>query len=582
MLEETLPSIVEAGARSRRRSAMQAQRAAACRYSRLAAADAEGQQQAAGSCRLDVAACLGDADDRQQEGTWWEAGAALLRSSSSVLFRYQRLPSADGCQRLPSTDGCQAAAPGGQDMREPVALDGSLDAFGADSSSSISSISSGGSISSGSGGGNISSGSGGGNISSSSGGGSFRSIGGSYQTAARQQAPAALPASSASSAGASCSEIELRCMSGSDTASCGNGQGADTGQGAAQGWAGGDQGVPAPPSDSSSSSSPAPRDQQQYGHPWLKVVGWKQQQQRPSADGAAEPEWKLRAGWEGRHLLPEQQPPKQEQQQEARLDLERQCSSLTDLSISSDVHSSSPAGPLPPWYHDRQLVAALAGFTSVCLLHGALDELFPIFASAPLSEGGLAMSEAQLAVPLAFHGACLIVWAMLIYPPAQQALGTLRLTRVALACTAPVALAVALPSLAPVRMPRLEQVRTAPAGSTAWAGTALGSACSVHGAACGVMQLGAAACLHLVWLVVLHLMLRLVPSALPDLPACACLCQVLLLAAMAVKAAVMNSAFTGAIILVNSKCHRQQLGKVSACPGRGSVCVCGGGGGHLF
>jgi hypothetical protein len=43
--------------------------------------------------------------------------------------------------------------------------------------------------------------------------------------------------------------------------------------------------------------------------------------------------------------------------------------------------------PEVPWYKQRQVLLALAGYGNTCLLFCALDELTPMFASAPLAQG---------------------------------------------------------------------------------------------------------------------------------------------------------------------------------------------------
>jgi hypothetical protein len=56
---------------------------------------------------------------------------------------------------------------------------------------------------------------------------------------------------------------------------------------------------------------------------------------------------------------------------------------------SSDRDSTDRGAPDGPWHRDRQVVLALLGYGAVCLLFCMLDEVMPIFASAPISEGGL-------------------------------------------------------------------------------------------------------------------------------------------------------------------------------------------------
>ncbi|GBF96387.1 MFS general substrate transporter [Raphidocelis subcapitata] len=101
----------------------------------------------------------------------------------------------------------------------------------------------------------------------------------------------------------------------------------------------------------------------------------------------------------------------------------------------------------PPWHRDRAVLSALLGYSAVCLLFCALDELTPIFASAPRGSGGLGMSEAALAAPLAFGGAVLIAFSLLGYPPLQRLFGTLAVAHGGLVLAAAVSAALPLPSL---------------------------------------------------------------------------------------------------------------------------------------
>lgn len=48
----------------------------------------------------------------------------------------------------------------------------------------------------------------------------------------------------------------------------------------------------------------------------------------------------------------------------------------------------APGGDERPWYRRGQVVLALLGYGAVCLLFSCLDEMVPIFASAPRREGG--------------------------------------------------------------------------------------------------------------------------------------------------------------------------------------------------
>jgi hypothetical protein len=62
--------------------------------------------------------------------------------------------------------------------------------------------------------------------------------------------------------------------------------------------------------------------------------------------------------------------------------------------------------PEVPWYKQRQVLLALAGYGNTCLLFCALDELTPMFASAPLAQGK----------PPAFHVKCVsMCWALCVF-----------------------------------------------------------------------------------------------------------------------------------------------------------------------
>ena len=64
----------------------------------------------------------------------------------------------------------------------------------------------------------------------------------------------------------------------------------------------------------------------------------------------------------------------------------------------------------------------------------------PIFASAPIQQGGLALSPEELALPMAFGGVALTVFALLVYPKLQPRLGMLWTCRLGLLCAVPAAL----------------------------------------------------------------------------------------------------------------------------------------------
>lgn len=57
------------------------------------------------------------------------------------------------------------------------------------------------------------------------------------------------------------------------------------------------------------------------------------------------------------------------------------------------------------------------------------DELGPIYASAPISVGGLELSTVDLAWSLSFGGICVVVVSVFIYPGIQRITGPLRASR---------------------------------------------------------------------------------------------------------------------------------------------------------
>ncbi|GIL70232.1 hypothetical protein Vretifemale_1079 [Volvox reticuliferus] len=85
-----------------------------------------------------------------------------------------------------------------------------------------------------------------------------------------------------------------------------------------------------------------------------------------------------------------------------------------------------------PWFRYPQVVLTVLGYGATALIFCAIDEVFPIFASAPRMSGGLGMREEQIAPPLMFFGAVLMPYSLYVYPPLQRHVGTLRLTRLGL------------------------------------------------------------------------------------------------------------------------------------------------------
>ena len=88
----------------------------------------------------------------------------------------------------------------------------------------------------------------------------------------------------------------------------------------------------------------------------------------------------------------------------------------------------------------------LAGYSTIAFSYNIVDELVPIYASAPVESGGLALSTSQLAVPLAAGGAAIITWSLLGYPWLRSKLGTKNTCRSGLLGSACMVLLIALPS----------------------------------------------------------------------------------------------------------------------------------------
>ena len=92
--------------------------------------------------------------------------------------------------------------------------------------------------------------------------------------------------------------------------------------------------------------------------------------------------------------------------------------------------------------------------------------MVPIFASAPLVSGGLALSTTQLALPLALGGIAIILWSLFVYPRLRRVLGTKNTCRLGLLGSTVCVLLVAVPSA------------VAPGKQAASMVSALGRACS--------------------------------------------------------------------------------------------------------
>ena len=63
-----------------------------------------------------------------------------------------------------------------------------------------------------------------------------------------------------------------------------------------------------------------------------------------------------------------------------------------------------------------QVLLTLGGYGTIAFIYNLEDELMPLYASAPLSAGGLSLATSQLAVPLILGGASVAVFALWGYP----------------------------------------------------------------------------------------------------------------------------------------------------------------------
>lgn len=104
------------------------------------------------------------------------------------------------------------------------------------------------------------------------------------------------------------------------------------------------------------------------------------------------------------------------------------------------LESESPGVLGEPWYRQGPLQRSLAGYGLIALAFSMLDELVPIFASAPPQEGGLGLPPSSLAAPMAASGLVLCAWALLGFPRTHRALGSVRTCRLGLWQSVPMAL----------------------------------------------------------------------------------------------------------------------------------------------
>ncbi|CAL5223223.1 g5700 [Coccomyxa viridis] len=111
--------------------------------------------------------------------------------------------------------------------------------------------------------------------------------------------------------------------------------------------------------------------------------------------------------------------------------------------------SSEKARLRVPWYKDFQVLLALGTYMIVAFLFNLLDEVRPVFASAPVEVGGLGLSTNVLSWPLSFGGLCFILFACLGYESLYKAVGGVWCSRLGMIVFVPVALLVPVASLLP-------------------------------------------------------------------------------------------------------------------------------------
>ncbi|KAK9804936.1 hypothetical protein WJX73_000733 [Symbiochloris irregularis] len=115
--------------------------------------------------------------------------------------------------------------------------------------------------------------------------------------------------------------------------------------------------------------------------------------------------------------------------------------------LSDAMHSSGPHDGR--WWRDRNVQVTLAGYAAIMFAFNTLDELTPLYASAPVAKGGLGLSSDKLAWPICISGAVLVLWALFGYPRLQAYLGTLRTCKLGMSCAVFVVMVVPCASLCP-------------------------------------------------------------------------------------------------------------------------------------
>ena len=209
-------------------------------------------------------------------------------------------------------------------------------------------------------------------------------------------------------------------------------------------------------------------------------------------------------------------PPPHQQQQQQQVKQQQEQGGGWDEEVGGARQQQQQAAQ--PFWRSRAVVVALLGYATIAFCYSMLDELVPIFASAPVkgarrtrggwggprggahpatdrdptrsahprapasprltppappcgAEGGLGYRATQLAPSLSWGATVLIFYAMLAYPAVDRRLGTLRALRLGLWLTYGAAAALPAASLAGGRMLASQLIMFGAEGLKAVAGT---------------------------------------------------------------------------------------------------------------
>ena len=102
--------------------------------------------------------------------------------------------------------------------------------------------------------------------------------------------------------------------------------------------------------------------------------------------------------------------------------------------------AAEPPAASSPWYRDKACVQTILGYGAVALTYCVMDELTPVFASTPVAQGGLGLTEERLALPLAVGGATLIAYTLLLSPMVASSIGFGQAMQLGLALQVPFSL----------------------------------------------------------------------------------------------------------------------------------------------